>query len=122
MDKWTSAGRLYIGANLLKYMERKNSLVVFQGKDVRRTWYQDEWWFSVVDVVKVLTDSVDAKDYWYRLKKRELELSQIQLSTFCRQLKLPATDGKKYTTDCSNTESMLRIIQSIPSKKTIRLF
>jgi DNA-damage-inducible protein D len=94
-----------------------NALIVFQGKNIRRIWHKDEWWFSVVDVVKVLTDSVDAKDYWYRLKKRELESSEVELSTICRQLKLPAADGKKYTTDCANTESMFRIIQSIPSKR-----
>jgi DNA-damage-inducible protein D len=95
----------------------KNAIVVFQGMELRREWHNDEWYFSVVDVVAALTESVDPKDYWYRLKKRELESSKIELSTFCRQLKLPATDGKYYSTDCANTESMLRIVQSIPSKK-----
>ena len=100
-------------------MENKQDkvLAVFQGKEIRRIWHENEWWFSVVDVVEVLTESVDAKDYWYRLKKRELESSEIELSTICRQLKLPASDGKYYTTDCANTESLFRIIQSIPSKK-----
>jgi len=98
-------------------MEPDNALVVFQGKSIRRTWYGEQWYFSVVDVVSVLTDSADAKDYWYRLKKRELESSGVELSTFCRQLKLPAEDGKLRLTDCANTESMFRIIQSIPSKK-----
>jgi len=98
-------------------MDQENALVVFQGIQIRRTWHNDEWYFSVVDVVEVLTDSVDAKDYWYRLKKRELENSGIELSTFCRQLKLTAADGKKYKTDCANTENMFRIIQSIPSPK-----
>ncbi|MCK4929090.1 MAG: hypothetical protein KAR76_05080 [Methanosarcinales archaeon] len=58
-----------------------------------------------------------ATSFPYRLKKREFESSNIKLSTFCRQLKLPSSDGKKYKTDCANTESMFRIIQSIPSKK-----
>jgi len=98
-------------------MDSENALVVFQGKNIRRIWHNNEWYFSVVDVVEVLTDSADAKDYWYRLKKRELESSGIELSTICRQLKLKSSDGKLYETDCANTESMFRIIQSIPSKK-----
>ena len=67
-------------------------------------------------MVAALTDSTDPKDYWYRLKKRELE-SGVELSTFCRQLKLPSADGKYYATDCSNTKDMFRIIQSIPSPR-----
>ncbi|MBU3968043.1 MAG: phage antirepressor protein [Euryarchaeota archaeon] len=98
-------------------MESKDALVVFEGTRIRRVWHDDKWFFSVVDIVGALTDSVDAKDYWYRLKKRESESSGIELSTFCRQLKMLSSDGKKYETDCANTESMLRIIQSIPSKK-----
>ncbi len=94
-----------------------NKLVVFQGQKIRRIWNDGQWFFSVVDVVGALTDSVDAKDYWYRLKQREKEGSGIELSTFCRQLKLVSADGKFYETDCANTESMFRIIQSIPSPK-----
>ncbi len=97
--------------------EHEKELAVFQGKKIRRIWHNDEWHFSVIDVVSALTDSVDAKDYWYRLKQREKESSGIELSTFCRQLKLAASDGKYYETDCANTESIFRIIQSIPSKK-----
>jgi len=98
-------------------MESQDALVVFEGTKIRRTWHDEQWFFSVVDVVRILTDSTDPKDYWYRLKKREVESSGIELSTFCRQLKLPSADGKKYETDCANTESMFRIIQSIPSPK-----
>ena len=98
-------------------MDINNSLIVFQDKKIRRIWHDNKWFFSVVDVVAALTDSTDPKDYWYRMKKREFEASGIELSTFCRQLKLPSTDGKYYETDCSNTESLFRIIQSIPSKK-----
>ena len=94
----------------------KNALVVFQDKNIRRIRHNDEWYFSVVDVVAVLTESTDAKDYWYRLKKRELE-NGVQLSTNCRQLKLVAEDEKLRITDCANTKSLFRIIQSIPSKK-----
>ena len=98
-------------------MEENKALVVFQDRKIRRVWHNREWYFSVVDVVAALTDSSDAKDYWYRLKKREQESSGVELSTFCRQLKLAASDGKNYETDSANTESMFRIIQSIPSPK-----
>ena len=98
-------------------MDKEKALVVFQGKDIRRAWHEEEWYFSIVDVVGILTGSVDPKDYWYRMKKRELESSEIELSTICRQLKLPADDGKLRFTDCANTRSLFRIIQSIPSKR-----
>ena len=93
------------------------SLIVFQDKKIRRIWQDNEWFFSVVDVVEALTESTDAKDYWYRLKKRELESVGIELSTFCRQLKLQSSDGKYYSTDCASTKNMFRIIQSIPSPR-----
>lgn len=95
----------------------KDALVVFQGKGIRRILHEDKWYFSVVDVVGILSESVDPKDYWYRLKKRVLESSEIELSTICRQLKLPAEDGKMRLTDCADTEALFRIIQSIPSPK-----
>jgi DNA-damage-inducible protein D len=69
-----------------------------------------------VYVVAILTDSPDPKDYWYRMKKRE-KISGIELTTICRQLKLESSDGKKYETDCADTQGLLRIIQSIPSPK-----
>ena len=98
-------------------MDKASSLVVFQDKKIRRAWFNDEWFFSVVDVVEALTESVDAKDYWYRLKKREQESSGAEVSTFCRQLKLMSSDGKNYETDCANTKALFRIIQAIPSSK-----
>ncbi len=98
-------------------MEEQNALVVFQNKQIRRMWYNDKWYFSVIDIVRALTDSVDAKDYWYRLKQREYESSGVELSTICRQLKLTAEDSKLRETDCADTESLFRIIQSIPSPK-----
>jgi len=98
-------------------MMNKEKIIVFEDKKIRRIWHDDEWYFSVVDVVRVLTDSIDAKDYWYRLKKRELESSKIELSTICRQLKLEAPDEKLRETDCTNKQGIFRIIQSIPSKK-----
>jgi len=86
-------------------MDSDKALVVFQGKEIRREWHNNEWYFSVVDVVEVLTDSPAPRQYWGVLKKRE-----SQLLTICLQLKLLSSDGKKYDTDCANTENMFRII------------
>ena len=74
-----------------------NNIKLFEQKKVRSHWDEAEqqWYFSVVDVVKILTDSPDPKDYWYRIKKRE-KLSGIELSTICRQLKMELQNGKKY--------------------------
>ena len=95
-------------------METK--LVVFQNKEIRRTLHNGEWWFSVVDVCGVLTESADAGAYWRKLKQR-LKAEGSEVVTNCHGLKLEATDGKKYLTDCANTEGIFRIIQSIPSPK-----
>jgi DNA-damage-inducible protein D len=92
-------------------------IALFKGKKVRRTLHGNEWWFSVVDVVEALTDSVNARDYWFRMKVRVKSEDGIGLSTICRQLKLESSDGKKYETDCADTEGIFRIIQSIPSSK-----
>ena len=97
-------------------MDQNKALVVFQGKKIRRIWNNDEWWFSVVDIVGVLTDSEDSRNYWKVLKHR-LKEEGSEVVTKCNQLKLAASDGKYYETDCANTESIFRIIQSIPSKK-----
>ncbi len=97
-------------------MEKNNALAVFEGKKIRRLWHNEEWWFSVVDVIEALTGSSNPRNYWNMLKAREAE-NGIELYTFCVQLKLPAVDGKFYETDCANTEGLFRIIQSIPSKK-----
>lgn len=90
---------------------------VFQGKAVRKILIDNEWWFSVIDVVGLLTDSENPRDYWYKMKIREKDDAEIELSTNCRQLKLEAPDGKMRETDCVNTENVFRIIQSIPSLK-----
>ena len=97
-------------------MEQEKALVVFQDKKIRRIWHKNEWFFSIIDVIEALTDSSNPRNYWSMLKKRELEHG-IELSTFCVQLKLPASDGKSYETDCANTKSLFRVIQSIPSRK-----
>tara|TARA_Y100000389_G_C17413988_1_gene492603 strand:+ start:278 stop:1153 length:876 start_codon:yes stop_codon:yes gene_type:complete len=97
-------------------MDKENKIVVFGDKNIRRTWYKDEWWFSVVDVCFVLIESVDSGAYWRKLKQR-LKKEGSEIVTNCHGLKLEAQDGKKYATDCANTETMFRIIQSVPSKK-----
>lgn len=94
-----------------------SKIVLFKGKQIRKRIHENEWWFSVVDVVEALTDSVNANDYWFRMKVRVKSEDKFELSTICRRLKLESSDGKKYETDCANTEGIFRIIQSIPSPK-----
>ncbi|MEI6304954.1 MAG: Bro-N domain-containing protein [Candidatus Taylorbacteria bacterium] len=98
-------------------MEAVTKIAIFKKKQIRKTIYQNEWWFSVVDVIQALTDTTDASDYWYRMKERVKDEEGIQLSTTCRELKLLAPDNKMRKTDCADTEGMLRIIQSVPSPK-----
>ncbi|MCB4791230.1 MAG: Bro-N domain-containing protein [Elusimicrobia bacterium] len=95
----------------------QNKIVVFESKKIRRVWHDDEWYFSVVDVVSALTDSNKPRVYWNAMKTRVKAQDGIELSTICRQLKLKASDGKMRETDCANTKNMFRIIQSIPSPK-----
>ena len=91
----------------------------FEGQDIRRLYDEatDIWWFSVIDVVQVLTDSANARDYWFKMKQRVRLEEGAQLSTLCRQLKMPATDGKLRLTDAATAQSLLRIVQSVPSPK-----
>ncbi len=101
---------------------KKNELAItkvalFEGKKIRKVFHQNEWWFSIIDVIEVLTDSTRPRKYWSDLKKKLQEEGCLQLSEKIGQLKLEASDGKKYFTDVANTETMLRIIQSIPSPK-----
>lgn len=98
---------------------KSNSPKLFEGSEIRSVWNEkeEEWYFSIVDVVQALTDSPNPRDYWYRVKKRMDEEEKAELSTICRQLKLESSDGKKYKTDASNAKGILRVIQSIPSPK-----
>jgi DNA-damage-inducible protein D len=98
-------------------MTDSNKLILFQSKQIRRIWHNDEWFYSVIDIVGALTDSSNPRDYWYKMKIREEKEAEFQLSTICLQLKLESADGKKYATDCVNTKNAFRLIQSIPSKK-----
>ena len=91
------------------------SLIVFQDKKIRRLWHENEWFYSVVDIVEVLTDSPTPRQYWGKVKDREF--IALELSPIWVQLKLKAPDGKMRLTDCVNTKNAFRLIQSIPSKK-----
>ena len=88
---------------------------IFKGKKVRKIIHNNEWWFSILDIIAVLTDSPQPKTYWAKMKNRDKEISQP--FPFWEQLKLTAEDGKMRETDCANTEGIFRIIQSIPSPK-----
>jgi hypothetical protein len=92
---------------------------LFESKKIRSQWNGEEekWYFSIIDVVEVLTDSSNPRDYWFKMKIRVKSEDGLELSTICRQLKLVANDGKLRITDVADTETLLRIIQSIPSPK-----
>jgi DNA-damage-inducible protein D len=92
-------------------------LVLFGGRQIRRAWVDNEWYFSIVDIIAVLTDSPNPRNYWNMLKARERKQSGVQLYTLCVQLKLTSSDGKTYKTDCVNVKNAFRVIQSIPSPK-----
>ena len=93
-------------------MEHNNKIALFQEKKVRRLWHNEQWYFSVIDIIEILTESPNPRKYWSVLKVRE-----PQLATVCSQLKLESKDGKNYKTDCSNTEGVFRILMSVPSPK-----
>jgi DNA-damage-inducible protein D len=97
-------------------MEKNNELVSFEGKEIRKTWHDEQWHFSVVDIIEVLTDSPKPKRYWTDLKRRS-EKESGQGYAFCVPLKLTASDGRKRLTDCANKEGILRIVMSVPSHK-----
>lgn len=92
-----------------------NNVALFEGKEIRKILLDNEWWFSVIDVVAILTESENPRDYWFKMKIRVKDSDGIELPTICRQLKMKAPDGKMRETNCSNTEGILRIIQSAPS-------
>ena len=99
-------------------MTKKEAIKSFEEKKVRTVWDDEteEWFFSVVDVVAILTDSPNPRNYWKVLKHR-LRKEGNESVTNCNQLKLPSTDGKYYKTDVATTEQLFRLIQSIPSPK-----
>jgi len=96
----------------------ENHLVVFQEKAIRRTWHNEEWWFSIIDVVGILSETAIPKRYWSDLKRKlAQEAGSGQPYEKIVRLKLSAPDGKQRDTDCANTETLFRVIQSIPSPK-----
>ena len=92
-------------------MEEQN-LIPFEGKEVRKVWHEEEWYFSVIDIIGLLTDSKSPKVYWGKLKERD-----NQLLTICQQLKLVGKDGRSRPSDCANIEGVFRILMSVPSPK-----
>ena len=97
--------------------EGKIAVTELEGYSLRRIWHNGEWWHSVVDVVGALSESSDGRNYWKVLKKRLKEEGSDQSVTNCNQLKLPAADGKNYKTDCATTNTLFRIVQSVPSRR-----
>ena len=95
-----------------------DKIQLFEDQPVRTAWVEDEeeWYFSIVDVVGILAESKDSTSYWRKLKQR-LKEEENETVTNCHALKMTAQDGKKRLTDVANTEQLLRLIQSIPSKK-----
>ena len=99
-------------------MKKQNALQIFESKKIRTIWddEQEKWYFSIVDVIEVLTESPNARKYWSVLKTR-LKKEGSELATNCSQLKMQSSDGKFYKTDVADTEQLFRLIQSIPSPK-----
>ena len=108
----TITNQQYFNKFNLKLIMENTHPIPFEGKEIRKEWHSDEWYFSIVDVIEVLTDSPKPRVYWGVLKNRE-----PQLFTICKQLKMKATDGRSRLTDCANTEGVLRIVMSVPSPK-----
>ena len=96
-------------------MENQNGLTPFEGEKIRKIWHDGEWYYSIVDVIEVLTGATQPRTYWAKLKKKLK--TESELLPVWQQLKLQSADGKSYKTDCANTEGVFRIIMSIPSPK-----
>jgi DNA-damage-inducible protein D len=92
-------------------------LIPLEGKEIRKEWHNEQWYFSVVDVIEVLTDSPTPSKYWEKVKKRMKDETLKDLSPNWGKLKLKGLDGKSYPSDCANTEGILRIVMSVPSPK-----
>ncbi len=94
-----------------------NKLALFEGRQIRKVLHEGNWWFAVVDIVEVLTESSIPKRYWSDLKRKLIAEGYSEVSEKIGQLKMLAPDGKQRLTDCANSETLFRIIQSIPSPK-----
>lgn len=102
--------------NETKDIKENKELVLFENSKIRRQMYEGEWYYSIVDVVDILTESKDSMSYWRKLKQR-LNKEGNESVTNCHGLKMLAKDGKLRETDCANRETIFRLIQSIPSSK-----
>jgi DNA-damage-inducible protein D len=98
-------------------MEQNSKIVLFQETKIRRLWHDEQWYFSIVDVIEVLTGSVAPSKYWTKLRKHLTDEGAIEFSTNRRKLKMVGIDGKLYPTDVANSETLLRLIMSVPSPK-----
>ena len=96
-------------------MMENSTLIPFEGKEIRKEWHNEEWYFSIVDVIEVLSESPQPSSYWNKVKKAILK--ENESLPFWQRLKLPRPDGKSYPSDCANTEGVLRIVMSVPSPK-----
>ena len=97
--------------------KQTTKIAIFKGKSVRKVIHQNEWWFSIIDVIEALTQTDRARKYWNDLKTKIIKEGYAELSDKIGQLKLPSSDGKLYETDCANTETVFRIIQTVSSPK-----
>lgn len=95
----------------------ENKIAIFQGKHIRKVLHNDQWWFSIIDIIEVLVGGGRPRKYWNDLKKKLIAEGYVEVSEKIGQLKLPAPDGKLRETDCAETETIFRIIQSVPSPK-----
>ena len=95
----------------MKETMETTKIALFKGKKIRKTLHQNEWWFSVIDIIEVLTETDRPRKYWSDLKKKLTNEGYIEVSEKIGQLKMPAPDGKMRETDCANTEIMFRIVQ-----------
>lgn len=98
-------------------MADNTRIAIFKGTKIRKIIYRNEWWFSIIDVVEALVETDRPRKYWNDLKTKVIKEGYVELSDKIGQLKLPSSDGKLYETDCANTETIFRVIQSIPSPK-----
>ena len=104
--------------NFFKRIKMENSnLIPFEGKEIRKVWHNEQWYFSIIDVIEVLTDSPTPSKYWGKVKNRMKEETLKDLSPNWGKVKMQALDGKTYPTDCANTQGILRIVMSVPSPK-----
>ncbi len=92
-------------------------IAVFKGREVRKTIHNNEWWFSITDIIEALTGNERSRKYWNDLKNKLIKEGYSEVSEKIGQLKLQAPDGKQRFTDCANTETLFRIIQTIPSPR-----